>query len=59
MMPTERVLESAEIAAVYFRALVNRGVPAQHAVSLTSSFCCALVIAGAQQQEPQEPWETP
>lgn len=53
----ERVVEHAELAACYFRALAEKGVPAMAAVNLTGSYVGAVVITQASGENPQEPWE--
>ena len=55
-MKTELILEDAETAAVYFRALCDKGVPVQASVSLTASYVSANQITRAQREEPKEPW---
>ncbi len=54
---TEKVLEDAEIAATYLRALIDKGVPMVAAVSLTSSYVQAHQITESQKSEPKKPWE--
>lgn len=53
----EKVLEHAEIAASYFRALVEKGVPAMAAVSLAGSYVSSVAIIEASGENPQEPWK--
>lgn len=56
-MKTEKILEYAEVAATYFRSLTDKGVPATHAVQLTSSFVGNVMVTEAMGKEPREPWE--
>jgi len=54
---TEKILEDAEAAAVFLRALVAKGVPLMAAVNLTSSYLSARQITDSQKDTPKEPWE--
>lgn len=54
---TEQILEHAEIAATYLRALVAKGVPVDAAVTLTGSYIIAIAMRGLRDQPPREPWE--
>lgn len=56
-MKTERVLEHAEVTAVFFRALVDRGVPVAPAAQLTASYVSTVVITEASGEKPREPWQ--
>lgn len=56
-MNTAKVLEDAEVAAVYLRALIEKGVPMMAAVSLTSSYVSSRQIVDGSKDKPQEPWE--
>lgn len=58
-MTTEKILEYAEVAAVYFRALTDKGIPPNHAVNLTSAFVGNVVITDSLGKEPREPWKEP
>jgi hypothetical protein len=58
-MTTEKILAHAEMAAIYFRALVDKGVPAQAAVQLTCSYVGSVVISQAGNEGPREPWQDP
>ena len=55
-MKAEDIMGMAESAALFMRSLVEGGVPAQSAVSLTCSFITAMVLKSAQ--KPSEPWES-
>lgn len=57
MIPTERIIEDAELAAVYLRALLDRGLPAMAAVTLTGNYINARVFTESQKAKPREPWE--
>jgi hypothetical protein len=57
LIKTEKVIEYAELAATYFRALVDKGIPPTHAVNLTASFVGNVVIAETYGKEPREPWK--
>jgi len=56
-LTVERILADAEIAATYFRALCDKGVPAMAAVSLTSSYVSGHIISRGANEEPRKPWE--
>lgn len=56
-MNTEKIIADAEIAACYFRALCDKGVPAMAAVSLTSSYVSAHQLSRSANEEPRKPWE--
>lgn len=56
-MTTEQILEDAEIAAMYFRSLCDKGIPAFHAVSLTASYVQTCVAMRVSEKQPPEPWE--
>jgi hypothetical protein len=58
-MKTERILADAEVAAVFLRALIDKGVPMMAAVSLTSSYISSYQITQASKDEPREPWQEP
>lgn len=58
-MKTEKILEHAELAAIYFRALVDKGVPIRAATDLTSSYVHATIYAAASNEKPREPWQDP
>ena len=53
----EQIIEDAEVAAVYFRAIVDKGVPMLAAIQLTSSYALAKRINDNQNEKPHEPWE--
>jgi len=57
MIDTDRILEDAEVAAIYFRGLIDKGVQPFHAASLTSSYVSARQITRASNEEPKKPWE--
>lgn len=54
---TEVILAHAELAATYFRALVDKGVPVDSAVSMTSSYVSSTILSERYGKPPQEPWE--
>lgn len=56
-MKTEKIIEDAEVAAVYLRALIDKGVPMMAAVSLTQSYVSANRISESAKDEPRKPWE--
>ena len=56
-VPTDKILEDAEVAAIYLRALITKGVPMLPAVQLTSSYVSARQITDSQKDKPREPWE--
>ena len=56
-MTTEKILEDAEIAATYLRALIDKGIPMSAAVPLTASYVQAHQITESQKDEPKKPWE--
>lgn len=58
-MKSERILADAEVAAVFLRALIDKGVPMMAAVSLTSSYISSYQITQASKDEPREPWQEP
>lgn len=58
-MNTERILADAEMAAIFLRALIDKGVPMMAAVSLTSSYISSYQITQASKDEPREPWQEP
>ena len=53
----EQVLEDAELAASYLRALTEKGVPAQAAMFLTSSYLGTVVGERIRGEQPKPPWE--
>jgi len=57
VIPTERILEDAEVAAMYLRSLIERGVPMVAAVTLTSSYVQSRQFVEAGKDKPREPWE--
>ncbi|HEY9465851.1 MAG TPA: hypothetical protein VIR54_22305 [Vicinamibacterales bacterium] len=58
-MKTEQILADAEVAAIYLRALIDKGVPMMAAVSLTSSYVHACRFTDEAKREPREPWQDP
>lgn len=56
-MKTEKILEDAEVAAVYLRALIDKGVPMVAAVNLTSSYVTSIRFTEASKEAPREPWQ--
>jgi hypothetical protein len=56
---TERILADAEVAAVFLRALIDKGIPMNAAVSLTSSYLSSYKFAQSINDEPKKPWEDP
>lgn len=56
---TEQIIEDAEVAATYLRALIDKGVPVMAAVQLTSSYLSSYQITRASKDEPREPWQEP
>jgi hypothetical protein len=54
---TEKIIEDAEVAALYLRQLLEKGVPMMAAVSLTQSYASARQITDSQKDKPREPWE--
>lgn len=56
-MKTEQVLQHAEIAATFFRALVTNGVPVSAAVSLTGNYILSIAVRESGNEPPREPWE--
>lgn len=56
-MNSERIIAHAEIAACYFRSLVEKGVPVTAAVSLTSTYVQSVQFIDAGKEAPKEPWE--
>jgi hypothetical protein len=56
-MKTEQILADAEIAAVYLRALLDKGVPMSAAVTLTGNYALAVRCSEAAKEEPKKPWE--
>ncbi len=50
-------LEDADLAAQYFRALVQKGIPVHHAVTLTGNWILPAISAENQNRPPQEPWD--
>lgn len=56
-MNTEKILQDAEVAATYLRALVDKGVPMVAAVPLTSSYVSARQIVEGNKDGPSEPWK--
>ena len=57
MPSTERILVDAEVAAVFLRALIDKGIPMAAAVTLTSSYLSSHTIADSYKDRPKEPWE--
>lgn len=53
-MKAEEVMELAESAALFFRRLVDEGVPLSSAVTLTSSFVSSSILKVGE--KPVEPW---
>lgn len=58
-MNLEKIIRYAEIAAGYFRALIDKGIPPAHAIDLTSSFVASVVITDRAGKEPRESPEPP
>jgi hypothetical protein len=56
---TERILEDAEIAAMFLRALVDKGVNMNAAVSLTCSYMSSVMMGRRMDDKPDEPWKDP
>ena len=56
-IPTEQILEHAEIAATYFRALISNGIDVDSAVTLTGNYITMMIIRDTRDQPPREPWE--
>ena len=57
MINVEEIIEDAEVAAVYFRALLTKEVPPSHAAYMTNSYISSRQIARASNEKPKEPWE--
>mgnify|MGYP001195728034 CR=1 FL=1 len=55
--PAEKILEDAEVAALYLRGLTERGVPMGAAVQLTGAYVQSRQIVEAGKDKPREPWE--
>ncbi|MDP1890519.1 MAG: hypothetical protein Q8K55_06455 [Gemmatimonadaceae bacterium] len=52
----EQILQDAEVAATFFRALCDRGVPVQAAVNMTGQYLSTLAIRDGMKERPDEPW---
>lgn len=52
-MPNEKIDEDAEVAAQYWKALVEKGIPPNEASYLTHMY----VVSRNLGQEPKQPWE--
>jgi len=59
MIHTEQILEDAEVAAIYFRALIDKGVSVQAAIQMTSSYVWAKRSSDTANETPREPWQGP
>lgn len=53
----EQIMDDAEVAAIFFRALCEKGVAVSAAVALTSSYLMSVVNQRAYHEKPREPWE--
>lgn len=58
-VPSEQIIETAEIVAVYYRALCDRGIPSEKAVLLACSYQSSILDLSMRMQKPREPWEPP
>jgi len=56
---TEKIIADAEVAAVFLRALTDKGVPMNAAIQLTCSYLSSARIIEAAGEEPREPWQDP
>lgn len=56
-LPTEKILEHAEVVASFFRALVDKGIPVSAAISLAQTYIQTVVLTDITGQEPKKPWE--
>lgn len=54
--PTE-VIGHAEAAALYFRTLIDEGVPLSAAITMAAQYATALVLAAREAEEPRRGWE--
>lgn len=53
----ENVIDHAEAAALFYRTLVDRGMPVAQAASVAGSYVSALVIAATANRNPPQPWD--
>ena len=53
----KEIEEHAELAAIFLRALLNKGVPLAGALQLAQTYVLTRINAEIQQQEPKPPWE--
>ena len=53
----EEIIGQAQAAALFFRTLVDEGVPPASAVSMACSYVGSLLITGRLNAEPKKPWE--
>ena len=56
-LDTQRILNDAEVAAIFLRAIVEKGVPMSAAVNLTSAYLTSRQFAEQANAKPKEPWE--
>lgn len=56
-LTTEQIMADAEVAALYFRTLCDKMVPASAAVQLTGSYMISVVSARSYNEKPRDPWE--
>ncbi len=54
---TEDILADAEVAATYFRALLDKGMLPPAALELTRSYVQAYQFSRLSNEEPRKPWE--
>ena len=53
----KEIEEHAELAAVFLRALIEKGVPIAAAVNLTQTYVLTRINAEIMGQEPKPPWQ--
>ena len=56
---TEDVIAQASAAALFFRRLIDEGVPVQAAISMAGQYVVGQVMTERLHEKPSEPWEEP
>ena len=56
---TEEVIDQATAAALFFRRLIDEGVPTQAAIQMAAKYVEAQVISDMLDEAPTQPWEEP
>ena len=58
-LKVEDVIDQAAAAALFYRQLIDQGVPVAAATSMAGQFVVGHVMAEMAEEKPTQPWEDP